>query len=191
MALESTKSLTEMSTRNLPGSKALPVIGADKHTAICEPIVYTMWEPRRLTTLWISTACYRDSFTLFLRWSQTQRLRKSYCYYPLFLVQVTWRRVLLNKKPVAWVHERTIPTERPPLVGEASFADRGCHAVSVTDPYGRILGFLGRAYCWIHFKRTETDSACSVVYNAGRWTKSKILVIPSDILFLQKALDSI
>jgi hypothetical protein len=24
------------------------------------------------------------------------------------------------------------------------FADRGCHVVSVTDPYGRILGFLGR-----------------------------------------------
>jgi hypothetical protein len=24
-----------------------------------------MWELRRLTTLWASTACYRDSFTLF------------------------------------------------------------------------------------------------------------------------------
>jgi hypothetical protein len=24
------------------------------------------------------------------------------------------------------------------------FADRGCHVVSVTDPYGRILGFLDR-----------------------------------------------
>jgi hypothetical protein len=23
-----------------------------------------------------------------------------------------------------------------------TFVDRGCHAVSVTDPYGRILGFL-------------------------------------------------
>jgi hypothetical protein len=28
------------------------------------------------------------------------------------------------------------------------FADRGCHVVSVTDPYGRILGFLDRSrYC--------------------------------------------
>jgi hypothetical protein len=26
-----------------------------------------------------------------------------------------------------------------------SFADRGCHVVSVTDPYGRILGFLDRS----------------------------------------------
>jgi hypothetical protein len=23
-----------------------------------------------------------------------------------------------------------------------TFADRGCHVVSVTDPYGRVLGFL-------------------------------------------------
>jgi hypothetical protein len=25
------------------------------------------------------------------------------------------------------------------------FVDRGCHVVSVTDPYGRILGFLDRS----------------------------------------------
>jgi hypothetical protein len=25
------------------------------------------------------------------------------------------------------------------------FADRGCHVVSVTDPYGRILSFLDRS----------------------------------------------
>jgi hypothetical protein len=43
-------------------------------------------------------------------------------------------------------NERTVPTERSPFVGEVSakFADRGCQAVSVTDPYGRILGFLDR-----------------------------------------------
>jgi hypothetical protein len=34
-------------------------------TAICKPTVSKMWEPRRLTTLWASTACYRDSFTFF------------------------------------------------------------------------------------------------------------------------------
>jgi hypothetical protein len=28
------------------------------------------------------------------------------------------------------------------------FADRGCHVVSVTDPYGRILGFLDRSRCF-------------------------------------------
>jgi hypothetical protein len=25
------------------------------------------------------------------------------------------------------------------------FSDRGCHVVGVTDPYGRILGFLDRS----------------------------------------------
>jgi hypothetical protein len=46
------------------------------------------------------------------------------------------------------VRERTIPTERPPLVGEVVsnfFADRRCHVVSVTDPYARILGVLDRS----------------------------------------------
>jgi hypothetical protein len=35
---------------------------AANFTAICEPIIYKMWEPRRLTILWASTACYMDSF---------------------------------------------------------------------------------------------------------------------------------
>jgi hypothetical protein len=48
---------------------------------------------------------------------------------------------------MVWVRERTTPTERPPLVGEviAKFVDKGCHVVSVTDPSGRILGFLDRS----------------------------------------------
>jgi hypothetical protein len=49
---------------------------------------------------------------------------------------------------MASVRKRTIPTERPPLVSEVSanfLADRGCHVVSVTNPYGRILGFLDRS----------------------------------------------
>jgi hypothetical protein len=48
---------------------------------------------------------------------------------------------------MVWVRERTIPTERPSLVGEviANFVDKGCHVVSVTDPYGRILSFLHKS----------------------------------------------
>jgi hypothetical protein len=48
------------------------------------------------------------------------------------------------KNSMVWVRERTIPTERPPLVGEtiASFADRERHVVIVMDPYGRIFDFL-------------------------------------------------
>jgi hypothetical protein len=44
------------------GSKRRPARKADL-TAICEPTVYKMWKPRRLTTLWASRACHRDSFT--------------------------------------------------------------------------------------------------------------------------------
>jgi hypothetical protein len=62
MALGSTEPLTEMSTRNLPGGKGRKARKADNLTAICQPIVYKLWEPTRLTTLWASTACYTDSF---------------------------------------------------------------------------------------------------------------------------------
>jgi hypothetical protein len=38
---------------------------------------------------------------------------------------------------------RTFATRPPKLV--PTFADRGCHVVSLTVPYGRILGFLDRS----------------------------------------------
>jgi hypothetical protein len=63
MALGSNQLQTEMSTRDLIGDKGRPASKAENLTAIGEPIVLKMWEPRRLTTLWASTACYRDSFT--------------------------------------------------------------------------------------------------------------------------------
>jgi hypothetical protein len=47
------------------GGKGRPARKADNLTAICEPIVQKMWDPRRLTTLWPSTASYRDSFTFY------------------------------------------------------------------------------------------------------------------------------
>jgi hypothetical protein len=54
--------------------------------------------------------------------------------------------VTVIKKPnsVTEVRERTIPTERPPLVGKA-FAYRVCQMVSATDRHGSILGFLDRS----------------------------------------------
>jgi hypothetical protein len=65
MTLGLTQPLTEMSTRNLPGDKGLLARKADNLTSICEPIVLKRWEPRSLTTLWVSIACYSDSFTFF------------------------------------------------------------------------------------------------------------------------------
>jgi hypothetical protein len=47
---------------------------------------------------------------------------------------------------VALVHELTIPTERPPLVGKLvpTSEDRGCCMASATDPHSRNLAFLYR-----------------------------------------------
>jgi hypothetical protein len=59
---------------------------------------------------------------------------------------------------VALVCKRTIPNERPPLGGAKlvqTSADRGCYVVSVTDPYGRILGFLDRTCCVNHIANTH------------------------------------
>jgi hypothetical protein len=67
MALESTQPLTEI---YIPGiflrGKGRPALKADKFTAISEPPLYKMWEPRRLTTIWASGACYTGmAFDLF------------------------------------------------------------------------------------------------------------------------------
>jgi hypothetical protein len=51
------------------GGKAWPLLKADNLTAICEPIVCNMWDPQLLTTPWASTACYRNSFTIYF-WGQ-------------------------------------------------------------------------------------------------------------------------
>jgi hypothetical protein len=60
--------------------------------------------------------------------------------------------ILIQICSVASVRKRTLPTELPPLVSELSanfLRIEGCHVVSVTNPYGRILGFLDRSryYC--------------------------------------------
>jgi hypothetical protein len=63
MALRLIKPLAEISTRSFPGAKARPARKADNFIAICEPIVWIMWDPRRLTLLWVSMACYRNRVT--------------------------------------------------------------------------------------------------------------------------------
>jgi hypothetical protein len=61
--------------------------------------------------------------------------------------RVNFKSPAFSKYPSVFSLINAIWTERPPLVGEVSptFADRGCHVVSVTDPYGRILAFLDRS----------------------------------------------
>jgi hypothetical protein len=40
-----------------------------------------------------------------------------------------------------WPSDRRLSAKLVP-----TFADRGCHVVSVTDPFGRVLGFLDRRH---------------------------------------------
>jgi hypothetical protein len=53
-----------------------------------------------------------------------------------------------KKTSVAWVRERTMPTQIPPFVSEicANFWEYRVDVVSVTNPYGRILDFLDRSH---------------------------------------------
>jgi hypothetical protein len=73
MALGSTQPLTEISTRNFPWGKGRSARKADNLTAVCESIVWKMWEPRCLTNLLASTACYRDSCTFFIAYVKSSR----------------------------------------------------------------------------------------------------------------------
>jgi hypothetical protein len=100
---------------------------------------------------------------------------------------------------VAWVSERTIPTERQPLVGEvsANFCGlEGCRVVSVTDPWGGIRGFLDRSryfffqvapqLYWVDpvpdplflrksgSARNRTRTSGSVARNSDRWTTEAV-----------------
>jgi hypothetical protein len=64
--LMQTQPLTQIITRNLPGVKGGQTERKpDNLTVVCESIFYKMREPRRLTKLFASTACNRDSFNLY------------------------------------------------------------------------------------------------------------------------------
>jgi hypothetical protein len=59
--------------------KGLPVRKAGNFTAICEPIIWKMWEPRSFTTLWAFTACYSDSFFLKKRGDLSKNRKRKQC----------------------------------------------------------------------------------------------------------------
>jgi hypothetical protein len=95
MALEATWTLTEMITRNLSGGKGRPACEDDNLTAIYEPVVSKMWEPQRFTTLWASTACYRNSFTVINRritepGRHSSCCESSQCFATCSLVMMPW-----------------------------------------------------------------------------------------------------
>jgi hypothetical protein len=48
-----------------------------------------MWEPRRLTTLWAYTACYRDSFTIIFVFNSRPTSILALIKVPLFVFMVS------------------------------------------------------------------------------------------------------
>jgi hypothetical protein len=77
MALGSTQPLTGVPGIFL-GGKGLSARKADL-ISICEPIFYKMWEPRCLTTLWASMACYKDSWVVGMsKWRLLVRICSFY-----------------------------------------------------------------------------------------------------------------
>jgi hypothetical protein len=67
IALGSIQPLWEINTRNPSAGKGRSACKAYKLTDICEPIVWRMQKCRHLTTLWVSMACYWDTFTFFYK----------------------------------------------------------------------------------------------------------------------------
>jgi hypothetical protein len=69
--------------------------------------------------------------------------------------QLTGNIPTVHKKKTPWsesARELYLPSDRRLSVKRLpTCADRGCHVVSVTDPYGRILGFLDRS-CYFSIK---------------------------------------
>jgi hypothetical protein len=66
----------------ISGGKGRSALKADNLTAIYEPIVLKMWEPRRLTTVWVSTALTGIALTFFFTtlygsWPLLWRFRNS------------------------------------------------------------------------------------------------------------------
>jgi hypothetical protein len=58
-----------------------------------------------------------------------------------------------------------------------TFAERGCHVVSVTDPYGRILGFLDRTLLLLLLLMTS-DRLCGLVVRGLGYRSSGPASVP-------------
>jgi hypothetical protein len=64
------------------------------------------------------------------------------------MAQLRRTSIITNKQQIPWSESASEPYRPSDSLSAKlvpTFVDRGCHMVSVTDPYGRILGFLDRS----------------------------------------------
>jgi hypothetical protein len=112
-----------VSTQPLRGtSSRRPAPKADNLITICESIVLEMWEPRRLTNLWASTACCRVSVILFTIFSSSFSNISIVCYLLRATTKLTSQNKTTCKNIVSCIIIFNIWDRRPKLVyREASF----------------------------------------------------------------------
>jgi hypothetical protein len=75
--------------------------------------------------------------------------RKCFFMFPWFISHVYIVEHPITNKKTPWPESASELTDRATAVLSSklvpTFVDRGCHVVSVTDPYDRILGFLDKS----------------------------------------------
>jgi hypothetical protein len=80
---------------------------------------------------------------------------------------LTWW--VYTKHSVAWVREGTVSTKHCRLSAKLvpTFVDRRCHVVSVTDIYGRNLGFLDRRWAYSSNYQVKKNEAIPITGRGG------------------------
>jgi hypothetical protein len=79
VALGSTQLLTEMGTRNVPGSKGLPARKADNFTAICELIIWKKCESLNVSQPYGPPLPITGTALLTLRFMYNKLFLREYC----------------------------------------------------------------------------------------------------------------
>jgi hypothetical protein len=95
-----------------------------------------------------SSDCYVNLLNRMTNTGHGEYVRIRQWWIPLATFKGLNHTVFEIKKKLHGLNPRANYTDRATAAWRRSdcqlFADRGCHVVSVTDPYGRILGFLDR-----------------------------------------------
>jgi hypothetical protein len=82
------------------GVKSSPARRGDL-TAIFEPIVCKMWEPRRHATLWVSTASYMDNFIFFFFYHEKHS--HSLIFQRWWLNYLIWKHVFFSRNSDTYI----------------------------------------------------------------------------------------